>query len=120
MQTLQAYPMDGMNPGDYRDLIAFYTLDRSVGKDKRGGGRPDDEFLVETFAKIKPMKPITSMQNDQLTVIQPYSVTIRDEGDFAPLANMIVVYNGTRYLIKNVMEADTRQRQFTFMMIKAG
>lgn len=107
-----------INPGELRDLLDFYEVERIA--DARGGFKGVNEnFVFDGFAKVTAMKPITSIENGKMTVIQPYMVMMRFEAG-EPTPDMIVVYDGTKYVIKNIVQIDTRQRAIKFMMIVAG
>jgi hypothetical protein len=107
-----------INPGEFRDLLEFYEIERIA--DNRGGFKGVNEnFVFDGFAKVTPMKPITSIESGKMTVIQPYLVLMRYEAG-KPAPDMKVLYDGEKYAIKNIVQIDTRERAIKFMMILAG
>jgi head-tail adaptor len=110
--------MVGMNPGEYRDLIKFYKIER-VSNGRGGFNAAPEIFFFETFSKIVPMKPITTVVNEQLTVYQPFTVTIRYAADRQLTPDMKAEWKGEKYMIKNIMPPDTRNRRIQFILVKA-
>lgn len=109
--------MGGLNPGRLRDLIQIHKITRT--SDGRGGTTATEALLFETFAEITPMKPITVIENGKMTVHQPYGVIIRFRPDAIVQPDMKVTYKQDRYLIKNIVNSDTRTRRVNFIMTKA-
>ena len=109
--------MGGVNPGIFRDVIQFSKLVRAG----TGGGGTNGQFdfYFETFASITPMKPITDFTNGKLTVIQMYSVMIREGEDREIDATMQVTFKDYRYLIKNIFPVDTKENILKFWMVKS-
>ncbi|MCF0074033.1 head-tail adaptor protein [Dyadobacter sp. CY261] len=105
-----------MNPGKLRDLLVFYGLTRT--RTGRGSSNGNYEFAFELMASVVPGKTITSVENEKLTVVQLYDVKIRYEEGMVPAADMQVVFEGEKYLIKNIKQVDTRNRVVLFMMTK--
>ncbi|WP_342088017.1 head-tail adaptor protein [Dyadobacter sp. OTU695] len=105
-----------MNPGELRDAIGFYSLTRT--RTSRGGSSGAYEFVFELMAKVVPGKTLTSVENGKMTVIQLYNVTVRYEDGMIPKEDMQVVFEGEKYLIKNIKQVDTRNRVVFFMMTK--
>ncbi len=107
-----------MNPGELRDPIKIYRVTR--GSDGRGGSPKLSENLVfSTLAKVTPMKPLTSFENDKLTVAQFFSVKVRYARDRNLTPDMKVLWNEQSYLIKNIMPEDTRKRFIHFLIAKS-
>lgn len=105
-----------MNPGNLRDLIEFYSLTRT--KTPRGGSSGSYELAFELMGKVVPGKTVTSVEGGKMTVIQLFDVTVRYEVDMVPKADMQVVFEGEKYLIKNIKQVDTRNRVVLFMMTR--
>lgn len=116
MQILQKNPLDGMNPGELRDELSFFSLART--RTNRGGSDGDYEAAFTLPAKVVPGKTVTSIEGGKMTVIQLYDVKVRYELDMVPKEDMQVVFEGEKYLIKNIKQVDTRNRAVLFMMTK--
>lgn len=74
----------------------------------------------ETMAKVKPGRPVNQIVNGKLVVIQPYNVTIWYDPDKVISADMIVVFNGSNYVINSITGLDSRMIYFQFTITKAG
>lgn len=105
-----------MNPGELRDQIDFYALNRT--RTERGGSGGAYSLAFDLMGKVVPGKTVTDTQNGKMTVIQLYNVTVRYEEGMVPKEDMQVVFDGEKYLIKNIKQVDTRNRVVLFMMTR--
>lgn len=104
--------MGGINPGRLRDRVEFQSLNRT--ETDRGGDNGAFATAFKTMAEIAPMKPVTTVEDGQMTIIQPYRVLIRYSQEHAVKPDMKLLWKGAKFLISNIMQPDTRNRTQTF------
>lgn len=97
--------MVGINPGDLRDVVAFYSLTRVANNN--GGSNPSWKLAFKTFAKVTNEKPNRSIESGQLVSITTRKLIVRYSANREIASDMKVQCQGVDYLIVSIDDVDT-------------
>lgn len=110
--------MVGLNPGELREKLEFYSIVRQP--DGAGGFNGVPELAFVTSASVKPGKAQYSMQNDALSIDRPYDVKIRYSPARMPDLAQNVVYRGETYRIIEIRDIDAYRRYLVLTIVRKG
>ena len=105
-----------MNIGRYDQKISF--ISEGVTSDNYGGTTPTDEVVLETFASIKQMSQLKTIEQSQLGLPATYKVSVQYRSGFTPTVAMRVIWRNVRYNITTTPEVENVriQREWTFII----
>lgn len=108
--------MVGINPGQLRHKIAFYSIERI--SDGSGGHTSTEVLKFETLADVKAMKSSSAIESGKMVLIQPYQVSIRYSTVHTLTKDMIVRYKGGKYLIQGIEPMDEVNRMVKLVIVR--
>jgi len=109
--------MVGINPGQLREKVQFYTLNR-VGDGAAGFTTSPPSLAFETLASVKPLKSVRGIEAAQLILMQPYEVVIRYAENHLPKVDMIVKCRSESFLVKEITEVDSYKKLIRLTVVK--
>lgn len=108
--------MDRINPGELREKIGFYSLNRV--SDGGGGSDATEVLEFETLASLTRMKGLSKIESGKMVNIQPYKVRMRANPDHEPKPDMKVKWRNQSYTINDIDPIDVHLGFWTLVIIR--
>ncbi|RZK61281.1 MAG: head-tail adaptor protein [Pedobacter sp.] len=105
-----------MNGGTLKQKITF--VDHNPVSDGAGGSISTPEIVLETWAQVKPIKSVKTLEALQEGLNSVYQVNIRMRKGFDPKQHFDVIYKGITYVILTIESDEIDLREWILTITK--
>lgn len=99
-----------MRTGELKQRVK--VIKYNLVADNAGGQTATEEELLQTWAKITPMRGARALQYGQIVQSTWYDVTMRHRSDIEVSKNISLEYNGKELVIHSVINKDFESKVF--------